>query len=66
MDSDLIKRAGKGEIAMCLTALQNHPNRLQVGAFNRICPSCCIFHDSSEEYEQVTAGAWILPICAVY
>lgn len=66
IDSDLIKRAGKGEITMLLTHLQNYPNRLQVRALNRVCPSCYLFHDSSKEYEQATAGAWTLPFSTVY
>lgn len=33
-NSDLIKRAGKGEITMLLIHLQNYPNRLQVRARN--------------------------------
>jgi len=49
--SDLIKRVGIGEITTLLIHLQNHPNRLQVRAFNKVLPSCYLLHDSSKEYE---------------
>lgn len=60
--SDLIKRIGIGEITTLLIHLQNHPNRLQVKALNKVLPSCYLFHDSSKEYEQAKTGAWTLPI----
>lgn len=66
IDSDLIKRAVKREITTLLIHLQKYPNRLQVGTFNRVRPSCYLFHDSSEKYEQATAGAGTLPFSTVY
>lgn len=59
--SDLIKRVGIGEITTLLIHLQNHPNRLQVKALNKVLP-CYLLHDSSKEYEKAKTGAWTLLI----